>query len=116
VQGTRRTVVSLQLMDAASGVCIFAERCELRGQRDQIAQLVHAISIMLVEDVGHRVEALTTPDSTPRDLIMRGRAGWIAQPPPTTDARRSAASSEPLPRTRIRLDPGLASPRCLQAI
>jgi TolB-like protein len=93
VQGTRRTGVSLQLMDAASGVCIFAERCELRGQRDQIAQLVHAISIMLVEDVGHRVEALTTPDSTPRDLIMQGRA-WLDRPASAYNRRQALGCFE----------------------
>jgi adenylate cyclase len=77
VQGKRGTSVNLQLIDRASGVCIWAERCDLHGQRG-VVRLMHEISIVLVRDVGRRIDALAA-DLTARDLLMRGRA-WLLRP------------------------------------
>jgi TolB-like protein/Tfp pilus assembly protein PilF len=74
VQGMHRPCLSLQLLDATDGGCIWSERCELIGQRDQIARLVRAISIVLVRDVARRIEALPASIMTSRDMVMRGRA------------------------------------------
>jgi adenylate cyclase len=74
VQGAHRTCMSLQLLDTTDGGCIWSERCELLGQRDQIARLIPAISIVLVRDVARRIEALPASIMTPGDMVMRGKA------------------------------------------
>lgn len=93
VQGRRRASVNLQLMNAASGVCIWAERSELYGPRDQIAPLVHGMSNALVRDVGRRIEALATSDLTLHDLLMRGRA-WLLGPTSVSTTRQALVCFE----------------------
>jgi adenylate cyclase len=73
VQGVHRTCVNLQLLDARDGGCIWSERCELFGQRDQVARLVQVIALALVSDVARRIEALPSSIITPADMVMRGR-------------------------------------------
>jgi adenylate cyclase len=93
VQGISGTSLSLQLMEAASGVCIWAERCELHGQREPVARLAGDISIVLVRDVGRRIEALPTPDLTLHDLLMRGRA-WLLRPASLFNRRQALCCFE----------------------
>jgi DNA-binding winged helix-turn-helix (wHTH) protein/TolB-like protein len=78
VQDMPQTSVNLQLMEASSGVCIWAERYEL-GQCNLVGRLVDDISVVLVKDVSRRIDALPTPDLTLHDLLLRGRA-WLLRP------------------------------------
>ena len=73
VLGGHQPCLNLQLLDATDGNCIWAERCELLGKRDQIAQLIPAISIVLVRDVASRIAALPASVTTPTDMVMCGR-------------------------------------------
>jgi DNA-binding winged helix-turn-helix (wHTH) protein/TolB-like protein len=79
VQGPHRPTVNLQLLNAMSGVCLWAERCELDSGPGVIARLMFAASMVLVRDVGRRVEALLTLNLTPHELMLRGRA-WLLRP------------------------------------
>lgn len=88
VDGGHRMSVSLQLLDVACGVCIWSERCEGFGQRDQIARLVQAIATVLVKDVGRRIEALPGSTMTARDMVLRGWAWQQRRASPTN--RRQA--------------------------
>ncbi len=87
VRGSRRPELNLQLMNATSGVCIWADRCEPYGRRDETAGWVRGIANALVLDVGRRVDALTT-DLTASDLVMRGRA-WMLRPGSASSLRRA---------------------------
>jgi hypothetical protein len=102
VQGMPCTSMSLQLIEALSGVCIWVERHELGGQDDPVARSVSDISIALIKDVGRRIEARPITDLTVRDLLLRGRA-WLLRPAsPPTGARRFAALSKQSAWSRIR--------------
>lgn len=101
VQGSRRTRVNLQLMNAASGVCIWAARCELDGQRDQIAGLVHGISNVVVMDVGRRIMGRPTAGLTSHAMLMRGQA-WLLRPSSASIRHKALACFE----GAIAMDPG----------
>jgi adenylate cyclase len=88
-----RTSMSLQLIDAVSGVCIWAERYALGGQDDPVAPLVSDISIALIRDVGRRIEARPIPDLTVRDLLLRGRA-WLLRPASPSNRRQALCCFE----------------------
>jgi adenylate cyclase len=88
VQGVHQTCMSLQLLDATNGGCIWSERCELFGQRDQIARLIRTIAIVLVRDVGRRIEALPGSTMTARDVVLRGWA-WQQRPASPTNRRQA---------------------------
>jgi adenylate cyclase len=92
VQGMRRTSVNLQLMDRASGVCIWAERCDLHGQCDVVVRLMHEISIVLVRDVSRRIDALAG-DLTVNDLLMQGQA-WLLRPGSASNRRQALVCFE----------------------
>jgi DNA-binding winged helix-turn-helix (wHTH) protein/tetratricopeptide (TPR) repeat protein len=79
VKSLRGTIVSLQLIHAATGVCTWVEQCELHGQRDRITRLVGAISIALMRDVGRRLEADPPPNLTAHELLLWGQA-WLLRP------------------------------------
>ena len=87
VQGIPATSISLQLMEASSGVCIWAERYELHGQSNVVARLVGDISVVLVKDVGRRIHALPTPELTLHNLLLRGRA-WLFRPASSSNNRQ----------------------------
>ena len=74
-----QTSMSVQLIDVANGVCIWAERYEFNDQHDPVVRLVSDVSIALIRDVGRRIEARPMPDMTVRDLLLRGRA-WLLRP------------------------------------
>ncbi len=93
VEGRPRMSLSLQLIDSARGVCIWTERRELDGRRGLVAQLVHAISIALVRDVGRRIEALPTQGLTLRDVLMQGHA-WLLRPTSPFNGRRALSCFE----------------------
>lgn len=93
VQGMPCTSMSLQLIDAASGVCIWAERYELGGQDDPVAGLVSDISIVLIRDVGRRIEARPIPDLTVRNLLLGGRA-WLLRPASPSNRRQALCCFE----------------------
>jgi adenylate cyclase len=93
VQGIPATSVSLQLMEAPSGVCIWAERYELHGERNPVARMVGDVSAVLVKDVGRRINALPTPDLTLHDLLLRGRA-WLLRPACSSNNRQALCCFE----------------------
>jgi adenylate cyclase len=93
VRGMPCTSTSLQLIDAVSAVCIWAERYELGGQDDPVARLVSDISIALIRDVGRRIEARPIPDLTVRDLLLRGRA-WLLRPDSPSNRRQALCCFE----------------------
>jgi DNA-binding winged helix-turn-helix (wHTH) protein/TolB-like protein len=79
VQGMPQTSINLQLIEASSGVCIWAERYQLYGQYNLVGRLVGDISVVLVKHVGRRIDARPTSDLTLHDLLLRGRA-WLLRP------------------------------------
>ena len=87
MQGMPCTSMTLLLIDALCGVCIWVERYELGGQDDPVARLVSDISIALIKDVGRRIEARPIIDLTVRDLLLRGRA-WLLRPASASNRRQ----------------------------
>jgi len=77
VQGTRRPSVNLQLLNAESGVCLWAERCELGRRHAVIARLMCDVATVLVRDVARRIEALSRTILTSSELILLGRASLL---------------------------------------
>jgi adenylate cyclase len=82
------TSVTVQLLDALNGACIWTERYELRHQRDLVARLVHGISIAALKDIGSRFEALPRSGMTLQGLLMRGRA-WMLRPTSASSHRQA---------------------------
>jgi DNA-binding winged helix-turn-helix (wHTH) protein/TolB-like protein len=83
VRGTHPPSLNLQLLNAESGVCLWAERCELDRRRAVMARLLFDASLVLVSDVGRRIEALSRSDLTPQDLLLRGQALLLRLDTPT---------------------------------
>jgi hypothetical protein len=108
----RRMSVDLQLLDAASGACIWTEQCELGHHRDLVARLVRGIARALIADVGRRVENLPMSALTPRDLLMRGRA-WMGRQASAASRRQALCCFErALAMRPDSVGQSLASPRC----
>ena len=82
--------VNVQLIDAATGAHLWAERfdCDfasLADAQDAITgRLAQSLDLKLIEDVERRMEQEARPNPNALDLVMRGRA-WLHRP-------RSAAS------------------------
>jgi adenylate cyclase len=87
------TSVTVQLLDAANGACIWTEQCELGHRRHLVARLVHGISIAVLKDVGRRVEALPMSGLTVHDLLTRGRA-WMLRPSSAFNKRQALCCFE----------------------
>jgi adenylate cyclase len=95
IRGTvDRIGVNVQLIDAASGAHIWAERFYVdRGgiadtHNEIVGRSVRVLSVKLTEDVNRRMEAVPRQDWTPRDLVVRGRAFFSR---PMSEANRHEA-------------------------
>jgi adenylate cyclase len=81
VRGSKtQTGVNLQLIDATTGIHIWAERFDIDHDgattvRDEITgRLARTVSAKLIDDVSSSLDALSRDDWTPADLVIYGEA------------------------------------------
>jgi adenylate cyclase len=88
VPGNRPTSLTLQLIHFASGVCVWADRCDRLDYHGAIDRMVHECCLSLVHDAVRRIEALPTQALTVHDLLLQGHA-WLLRPYSSTTRRRA---------------------------
>jgi DNA-binding winged helix-turn-helix (wHTH) protein/tetratricopeptide (TPR) repeat protein len=74
VQSKPAMRLSLQLLEAGSGACVWANRSELSGPNGHGARLAQQVSAAVFRDVGRRVDALPIQDLTADDLLLQGQS------------------------------------------
>jgi Tfp pilus assembly protein PilF len=93
IQGKRPTRVNLQLIHLASGVCVWADRCERVDYRGAITRIVFECCTALIGDALRRIEAQPTQALTLHDLLLQGHA-WLLRPYCPLTRRRALSSFE----------------------
>jgi TolB-like protein/class 3 adenylate cyclase len=104
--------VNVQLIDAASGAHVWADRFDtdrrnlVEAQSEITGRLARTLNIELVRDVGRRIEQEKAADPDARDLVMRGWA-WIYRPASAANRREALRAFE----RALEIDPGSVDAR-----
>ena len=104
--------VNVQLIDAESGVQLWADRFDtdranLAAAQDEITgRLARTFNLELVKDLGRRIEQEGAVDPDARDLVMRGWA-WYHRPRSATTLREAQGAFE----RALEIEPGSVDAR-----
>lgn len=101
-----RVRVNAQLIDAANGAHIWADRIDtdrfnlVQTQDEITGRLARTLDLELAAELGRRIERESPANADSRDLVMRGRAWWYR---PVSAANRAEARR--LFQNALELDP-----------